>query len=164
MLVADQVLDCVDLRDEVVGTVALSALRDIGANIRVAHVLVTDGSGRVLLQKRGPTRSLADLWGSSASGHVHAGESYAVAGAREARRILGVHGLDLYELGKTWIDEPYGRKFVTAFTCEHRGPFDLEPAEASRVEFVPIDEVARMLRTRERSFTPTFRRVFGLLG
>ena len=60
---------------------------------RVSHVIVTDGRGRVYLQKRTLTKDIQPgKWDTSVGGHLDRGESHEAGAAREMREELGLAG------------------------------------------------------------------------
>ena len=60
---------------------------------RAAHVIVTDGEGRVYLQKRALDKDIQPgKWDTSVGGHVDAGEDFEAGARREMREELGLAG------------------------------------------------------------------------
>lgn len=60
---------------------------------RAAHVIVTDGAGRIYLQKRSPAKDIQPgKWDTSVGGHVDAGEDHEAGARREMREELGLGG------------------------------------------------------------------------
>jgi len=60
---------------------------------RASHVIVTDGAGRIYLQKRSPTKDIQPgRWDTSVGGHVDAGEDHEAGARREMREELGLAG------------------------------------------------------------------------
>lgn len=73
-------------------------------------VLIRDGQGRVLLQKRAGTDYMPGYY-DLPSGHVEAGESLTAAAARELAEEVGLHvderDLRLLHVGLNDLDYPY---------------------------------------------------------
>jgi ribosomal protein L11 methyltransferase len=93
---------------------------------RAAHVVVTDGEGRIYLQKRSQAKDIQPgKWDTSVGGHVDAGEDHEAGARREMSEELGLAGelrfLHRYlwqtecetELVETWLhvarEEPQPR-------------------------------------------------------
>jgi isopentenyldiphosphate isomerase len=78
----------------VVGRAPRSACHGNPALIhRVSHVLVTDGKGRLYLQKRPKTKDiLPGKWDTSVGGHLDIGEDHETGARREMREELGLAG------------------------------------------------------------------------
>ncbi|MEV0263348.1 NUDIX domain-containing protein [Streptomyces sp. NPDC050617] len=93
-LSADELLDIVDDRDEVVGQARRADAYARGLRHRCAFVLVRDGEGRVFVHRR-TARKLVfpSHYDMFVGGVVGAGESYDEAALREAEEELGVRGL-----------------------------------------------------------------------
>lgn len=153
-------VDAVDAEDKVLSVLPRARLKETGSNYRVVHVLLQDSRGRVLIQKLAAEKARGFAYGSSVAGHVQAGESYAAAARRECREELGFDAGELRALGTTWLDDGAQRKFIGVFVGRADGPFHPDANEVESTEFAPVAEVRRWLRTGERSFSPTFERVF----
>ena len=155
---ARQLLDRVDMRDRVVGSVRRGDVFREGANFRVAHLLLFNGRGEVLLQRlaRGRRRH-PGRWGSSVAAYVAAGESYEEAIKRRTLEELGVQVDTVEPYGKTLMDEESGcKKFISLFSGRWDGALQIDPSHISEVQFVAVSEV---LRTRDKEpwkLTPTF--------
>jgi len=60
---------------------------------RAAHVIVTDGAGRIYLQKRSAIKDIQPgKWDTSVGGHVDAAEDFEAGARREMREELGLSG------------------------------------------------------------------------
>lgn len=76
---ADVLVDVVDAADHVTGTARRDDVLKLGFNFRVAHVLVFNKVGELLLQHIAPGQRHQGAWGASAAGFVQAHESYQAA-------------------------------------------------------------------------------------
>lgn len=85
-------LDILDDDGVVIGQASQEEVYDRKLNHRIVHVFVLHPeTGAVFLQKRSETKSfLPGYYCTSAGGHVHAGESYQAAAARELKEELGL--------------------------------------------------------------------------
>ncbi len=92
----DELFDVVDHEDHVLGQAPRHEVHAKGWLHRATHVIVHDAEGRIYLQKRSPAKdTFPGCWDSSCSGHLDAGEDYAVAARRELGEELGCHGMGL---------------------------------------------------------------------
>ena len=144
-----------DREDRVVGAVRRGdAHRDSTLIHRSVQVLIFDGSGRVLLQRRSAAKDLFPLfWCASASGHVAAGDSYDETAARELAEELGVH-LDLTCRGKFLVASEQETEVTVLFTANSSGPFTFDPIETCGGEFFTRDDLSAMLAKGALKLTP----------
>ena len=141
----EDLLDLVDADNTVIGTVPRALVHGAPAlRHRVAHVLVYDGRGRLLLQKRSSTKEIQPgMWDTSVGGHVAAGESYLEAAVRETGEELGLH-VDAAAL--TPVHEYVWRsavetEHVACYRIKHDGPFTPHPEEIDQLRFWSPDEL-----------------------
>lgn len=125
---------------------------------RVVYVLIEDGDGNILLQRRSPTVAVyPDCWDVSASGHVDEGESYKQAAERELTEEIGLKGYELTELGgfydETVIDERRLRRFCRAYKTHitQTTPLKLAADEVSDVQWFDLQAVRSMLNNKDRA-------------
>ncbi|GGR40267.1 NUDIX domain-containing protein [Streptomyces netropsis] len=91
---ADELLDIVDERDEVVGQAPRGEAYARGLRHRCVFVLARDGAGRIFVHRRTATKLVfPSRYDMFVGGVVGAGESYDTAALREAEEELGVSGL-----------------------------------------------------------------------
>jgi isopentenyl-diphosphate Delta-isomerase len=151
---ASERVDLVDGRDRVVGSATLGECLARGLLHRAVATAVSDGEGRVLLQRR----SLRDAWHPgrwtlSSTGHVRSGESYAAAAKRELREELGL-GCALRPVWKAALPRMKGGnltelEIVTLFvgtTSETPTP---DPAEVEDVRPFERGELKSLMRGRK---------------
>ena len=153
-------VDAVDPNDVPVGVVQRSQVFSRKANFRVAHILVFDAKGDLLLQQLSPSRLRhPGYWGSSVAAYVFAGESYEAAAQRRLGEELQIHQARLWRIGKTSMIDEGCQKFITVFKTLRDGPLRFDRTHIERLEFVPMEEVHRLSASGIRTFTPTFLRV-----
>jgi ribosomal protein L11 methyltransferase len=89
-----EVFDLVDEQGRTVGRAPRALCHRTPSLLhRAAHVIVTDGAGRVYLQKRALTKDIQPgKWDTSVGGHVDGGEDFAAGARREMREELGLEG------------------------------------------------------------------------
>ncbi|ATC62814.1 NUDIX hydrolase [Nibricoccus aquaticus] len=163
----DEVFDVVDANDVVVGQATRREVHAKGLWHRAVHVLVFEsgGSAKVFLQKRSMAKDTAPgRWDSSCSGHLDAGEDYAVAAVRELGEEIGlrVSGPEaLTEVLRLTATADTGWEFVRVYRTESAGPFSLHPAEIERGEWWAVEDVTRAVAERPGEFARAFRFIWG---
>ncbi len=89
-----EVFEIVDEQGRIVGRAPRALCHRTPALMhRAAHVVVTDGKGRIYLQKRSHAKDIQPgRWDTSVGGHVDAGEDHEAGARREMREELGLTG------------------------------------------------------------------------
>ena len=123
----------------------------LGLRHRAFSILLRDGAGRVLLQRRAPDKyHSGGLWANSCCGHPRPGEATPDAAVRRLHEELGVRaaltkvGTFTYRavVGKTMIEHEIDHVFVgTAI-----GEIAPDPNEVSATMWTSLDEVAAGLK------------------
>lgn len=152
----NEYLEIVDAGDQVIGRALRSECHGNPQLIhRVAHVLVFDRQGRVLLQKRAMSKDVQPgKWDTSVGGHLDLGETYAEAARREMFEELGIAGLPLTFLHAYQMRSDFESENVATFTAQHEGPFPFSAVEIEEVRFWTPQEIdAALLRA---ILTPNF--------
>jgi isopentenyl-diphosphate delta-isomerase len=119
---------------------------------RAFSVLLFDGAGRTLLQRRAATKTrFPRRWANACCGHPSPGEAVVAAASRRLREELGVRGVELTEVGvhRYRADDPatggveweYDHVLVARVAADLAVAYD--PAEVEAVRWA----VARELRT-----------------
>jgi 16S rRNA (adenine1518-N6/adenine1519-N6)-dimethyltransferase len=146
----------VDENDQEIGTASRQEVHENNFRHRAVHILIFNGTGELLLQKRSPWKDRHPLlWDSSAAGHVEANEQYDETAARELDEELGVTA-QLRAIGKLSASEKTGQEFIIVYYGVHDGPFRYPSEEISAVEFFPVDIVERWLANKPKDFAPGF--------
>src|SRR5690348_11554957 len=95
----EEIAQIVDENDKPLGGTTSDDMRTKGLWYRVARVMVEDGQGNILLQKRlNSKRLFPDRWDNSAAGVVAQGESYEESAARELDEEMGISNVKLTEI------------------------------------------------------------------
>jgi ribosomal protein L11 methyltransferase len=91
---AGEVFDLVDEQGRIVGRAPRALCHRTPSLLhRAAHVIVTDGAGRIYLQKRALAKDIQPgKWDTSVGGHLDAGEDFEAGARREMREELGLAG------------------------------------------------------------------------
>lgn len=157
----DMIIDAVDATDHPVGVVQRRDVFRVHANFRVAHVLIFNSKGEILLQRLALSRDRnPGAWGSSVAAYLYSTEDYMQAAQRRIGQELGISDALLVPVGKTEMVDEGSLKFIMVFRHRNDGPFRYDPSHIDGVEFVPVPDVSRMVLNEPRSFTPTFHHVF----
>jgi isopentenyldiphosphate isomerase len=157
----DMILDQVDQTDTPIGLIRRGDVFARRAGFRVAHVLIFNSQGKLLLQHLALSRKRnPGAWGSSVASYLFASESYQAAAKRRASEELGIKDPALTFLGKTEMIDDGSQKFISIFTMNYDGPFTIDHSHIEEVEFDSLLRVQQMIDGETRPFTPTFLRVF----
>ena len=160
-----ETFDVVDRTDTVIGQASREEVHREGLLHRSAHLLVFDGSGRVLLQKRSMSKDrFPGRWDSSVSGHVDSGEGYDQCIVREAMEEIGIR-LEATPESLFKIDacEETDQEFTWVYRTYSGGPFTPDEEEVSEIGWFTDDEVNHLVRTDPDSMSPSFALVWSKL-
>lgn len=149
--VSTELLDIVDDDDQVIGTAMRGDIHRQGLKHRAVHILVFDGQGRVLLQKRSAEKDqCAGMWDTACAGHVECGQSYEETVPRELQEELGIAPEnELHRLFKMRPTSDNGHEFAWVYSIEHQGPFTAAEDEIDELRWYTFKEVDNWL---ERMF------------
>jgi isopentenyl-diphosphate delta-isomerase len=151
------VIDVVDHADRPIGIIQRGMVFQEHASFRVAHTLVFNSHGELLIQQVASTRNRhPGYWGSSVAAYVFAGESYESAANRRLFEELGVRTVPLRYLGKTSMSDEGCFKFIAVFAGTSDGPFTFDHTHIEGLEFVSLSRLHELIETGSRRFTPTF--------
>jgi ribosomal protein L11 methyltransferase len=145
-----EVFEIVDGEGRVIGRAPRSACHcNPALPHRVAHVVVTDGSGRVYLQKRPATKDIQPgKWDTSVGGHLDIGETPAAGARREMQEELGLAGevLPLYRY--LWRTERE-TELVETFLHEARQEPQPRPGEIDEGRWFTVEEAGALAERGE---------------
>ncbi|MEX3107049.1 NUDIX domain-containing protein [Streptomyces sp. V2] len=152
MSAADEILDIVDERDNVIGQLPRGEVYADGLRHRCVFIQARDAEGRLFVHRRTPTKLVfPSLYDMFVGGVVGAGEGYDEAALREAEEELGVSGLPQPEfLFKFLYDDGAGRSWWSAVyevLCEL--PVLPQVEEVEWYGFLSEEEVEGRLREWE---------------
>jgi len=158
---SEEIFDVVDQDDRVLFQSPRSVVHANHWLHRAVHIFVFNSRGELLIHRRSATKDEAPLkCTSSASGHLSAGEDYAMAATRELEEELGLK-VDVEFLG---IFPAAG----AATSFEHSGLYRaitdetpvFDPDEILSGEFRPLDEIQSLIDRNPDDFTACFRSLF----
>jgi isopentenyldiphosphate isomerase len=144
MIQNDELFDIVDDRDRVIGQAPRSACHGNPALVhRVAHVLVVNGRGELLLQKRSANKDIQPgKWDTSVGGHLDPGEDYLTAARREMAEEIGVSGVPLIFLYHSQMRNAIESENIATFLACYDGPLQANPNEIDELRFWTAVEIA----------------------
>lgn len=156
--------DIVDAEDRVIGQAPRSRCHgDPSLVHRVAHVLVFDGAGRLLLQKRSAAKDIQPgRWDTSVGGHLDPGEDYLEAARREMEEELGIRDVPLAFLYHSRIRNEIESENVATYLTHYQGEIRFSREEIEEVRFWSAPEIDAALGSGV--FTPNFEEEWALYG
>jgi len=159
---SEEIFDVVNERDEVIGRKPRSEVHRLGLLHRAVHVLVFNSRGEIFLQKRSMNKDREPgKWDSSTSGHVDSGEDYDACAVRELREEIGlIVQKTPVRLFKIDACAETDQEFVWIYRCQAEGPFQLDPEEIERGEWVTPEAVTRWIVEKPEDFASAFRLIW----
>ena len=141
----EELLEVVNEHGEVLRTLPRSVIHGNPSLMhRVVHVLVFNGRGELLLQKRSMNKDVAPgKWDTSVGGHVNAGETIHEALRREMEEELGITTCDSQFLYTYIHSNPYESELVYAHSCISSDNISFNKDEIDEVRFWSIDEIGQ---------------------
>ncbi len=148
--------DIVDDEDRVIGQAPRSQCHgDPRLVHRVAHVLVFNSRGELLLQKRSVTKDIQPgKWDTSVGGHLDPGEDYLTAAYREMQEELGITGIPLTCLYPSRMRNEIESENVMTYLARYDGDIRFCRDEIATVRFWRVCDIENSLGTKV--FTPNF--------
>lgn len=138
---SDEIVALVDVNDRVIGEAARSRVRKQGLIHRVSYIFVFNASGQLLLQKRTAIKDLyPGYYDAAAGGVLLAGETYEFSASRELQEELGIQATMKMHFDH-YFDDGHNRYWGRVYSCQHEGPFELQPSEVQCVEFVDVERI-----------------------
>lgn len=139
----EELFEIVDEHDKVIGLAPRSLCHGHPELVhRVAHVLVFNRRGALLLQKRALSKDIQPgKWDTSVGGHLMPGEDYEQAARREYREELGIADAHLEPWGPSRIRNAVESENVMTYVTCHEGPFRFDPGEIDEVRFWTAAEI-----------------------
>ena len=144
---SEERLEIVNHRGEVIGHAPRSEVHGNPSMMhRVVHVLVINGKGDLLLQKRSQNKDVAPgKWDTSVGGHVAMGEDLLSSSRREMYEELGVRGHEPEYLYSYTHSNEYETELVATYRCLIEGDFSFDREEIDEIRFWNFDEIREVM-------------------
>lgn len=144
-------VDIVDENNEVIAQATRQQMRSQNLRHRATYIVVHDGMGKILAQRRTATKDFfPGLLDATAGGVVTINETMLDAAKREAEEELGIAGVPFAEHGVFYYEVESCRVWGGLFSCVSHGPFALQEAEVVEVSWLTPTEIT----ARCDEFTP----------
>jgi isopentenyl-diphosphate delta-isomerase len=153
----------VDAEDRPIGTAPKLSVHHSGILHRAFSILIHDGAGNLLLQKRHPAKyHSGGLWTNTCCGHPRPGEDVVAAAQRRLEEEMGFN-CELSPLGTLIYRAEVGgglveHELVHLFAGVYRGAVHPDAQEAEDYAWRPLGEVQREAAAQPHRFTAWFRR------
>ncbi len=144
-------VDIVDEQNEVIAQSSRQQMRAQRLRHRATYIVVHDGMGKILVQRRTDSKDYYPGWlDATAGGVVQSGENVLESARREAEEELGIAGVPFAEHGLFYFEEEHCRVWGGLFSCVSHGPFALQEEEVAEVSWMLPEEIT----ARCDEFTP----------
>lgn len=144
-------VDIVDENNEVIDQVTRQQMRAQCLRHRATHIVVHDGMGKILVQKRTEIKDFyPGALDATAGGVVQSGETMLESARREAEEELGIADVPFADHGLFNFEQPDCRIWGGLFSCVSHGPFALQEEEVESVSWMTPEEITAQCD----SFTP----------
>ena len=144
-------VDIVNEDNEVIAQASRQQMRAQVLRHRASYIVVHDGMGNILVQRRTETKDFYPGWlDATAGGVVQSGENILDSARREAEEELGIAGVPFAEHGQFYFEDENCRVWGGLFSCVSHGPFALQEEEVSEVSWMTPEEIT----ARCDEFTP----------
>ncbi|MDR5612769.1 MAG: NUDIX hydrolase YfcD [Arsenophonus sp.] len=144
-------IDIVDDKNKVIAQATRQQMRAENLCHRAAYIIVHDGMGKILIQRRTEMKDIyPGLLDATAGGVATSGEGMLAAARREAEEELGIADVPFAEHGLFYYETTQCRVWGGLFSCVSHGPFALQEAEVESVFWLTPDEI----NARRHEFTP----------
>lgn len=144
-------VDIVSEDNEVIAQATRQQMRAQCLRHRATYIVVHDGMGKILVQRRTETKDfMPGMLDCTAGGVVQADEILLESARREAEEELGIAGVPFAEHGVFYYEDEHCRVWGGLFSCVSHGPFALQEEEVSEVHWMTPEEIT----ARCDEFTP----------
>src|SRR5471030_73521 len=144
-------VDIVNEENEVIAQASRQQMRAQCLRHRASYIVVHDGMGKILVQRRTATKDFYPGYlDATAGGVVQAGENMLESARREAEEELGIAGVPFAEHGSFYFENEHCRVWGSLFSCVSHGPFALQAEEVEAVKWLRPEEIT----VRCDEFTP----------
>jgi len=135
---------------------------------RAFVVFVTDGSGKVLIQRRSKNKMLwPSYWECTLASHPRLGEDYVKAGRRRLMEELGfnchLRMLDKFQYLAKYKNIGAEREVCAVLIGEYNGKIKPNPKEVAEWKWVRIDDLKEDIIKNPRKYAPWLAKSFDIL-
>ncbi|CDG20868.1 Uncharacterized Nudix hydrolase yfcD [Xenorhabdus poinarii G6] len=135
-------IDIVNEDNQVIAQSTRQQMRAQNLRHRATYIVVHDGMGKILVQRRTDTKDIyPGKLDATAGGVVMTGEVLLDSARREAEEELGIAGIPFAEHGLFYYEEDHCRIWGGLFSCVSHGPFALQEEEVSAVYWLTPEEI-----------------------
>ncbi len=146
---ADELVDVVDANDAVIGQSTRREVRQHNLRHRSVYILLFGSTGKLLIHRRTETKDVyPGYWDVAFGGVLGAGEDYDDGARRELEEECGVKDVALQRLFRLDYEDESNRVSGLVYRCRADGPFKLQESEVSTTEWVELDALRQLSRTR----------------
>lgn len=150
-LASTEWVDIVNENNEVIAQSSREQMRAECLRHRATYIVVHDGMGKILVQRRTETKDFQPgMLDATAGGVVQADEQMLESARREAEEELGIAGVPFADPGQFYYEDKHCRVWGGLFSCVSHGPFALQEEEVSEVCWLTPEEIT----ARCDEFTP----------
>jgi isopentenyldiphosphate isomerase len=144
-LAANELVDVIDDDGNTIAVVTRREMRERRLPHRCTYVLVFNAKGELFIHQRTPIKDVyPSYWDLCVGGVVTAGESFDASVVREVREEIGVEA-PLERLFPFRYQGKHTFAHGMVYRAVHEGPFQLQPEEIVRGEFVALEEALRRI-------------------
>ncbi|MDU4093531.1 MAG: NUDIX hydrolase YfcD [Pantoea sp.] len=135
-------VDIVSEENDVIAQSSRAQMRAQHLRHRATYIVVHDGMGNILVQRRTETKDfLPGMLDACAGGVVQSGEGYLESARREAEEELGIAAVPFAEHGQFYFEDEHCRVWGALFSCVSHGPFAMQPEEVEEVFWLTPEEI-----------------------
>lgn len=147
-------MDVIDENNKVIFQKTRSEIHKRGLWHRGVHVLVFNGKGELLLQRRSSNKEqFPDCLDISLSEHLQSGEMYDQAALRGLKEELGIIGTKIEKLLRFKMVYGHNDNNISEiYKCNYDGVLNIDKEEVDDIKFLSLDAIKNMLTENENIF------------
>ena len=158
----EELFDIVDENDAVIGRASRKEAHAVGHIHRSVLFFIFNGVGRIFVNRRSLNKEFyPGYWSIVFGGHVHAGESYEEAVARELKEEAGIEEEPYYLASFKKRFDDRDKENVHVFKITTDRPLTIDRDEIECGEFMARDELREKIRNER--FLPETARLLEIL-